>query len=217
LFHYLNHMGLKIKVKVGEINNLSDARYCAGMGVEMIGFSLEESHAKYLNPAKITEISNWLTGIQIVGEFESTSPEQINSFAKMLPLNHIQLSSEYMEVDFLKKIDIPVILKIHVSDGLSLGALAPKLAIFKDYVDCFLLEGDASIFIDDEKSLIEICNRYNILLGFGVNKDNLEHILNTIKPWGIALKGGIEIRPGLKDFEELAEILDLLEVDEYNV
>ena len=32
---------LKTIVKVSEVNNLSDARYCAGMGVEYIGFSMD--------------------------------------------------------------------------------------------------------------------------------------------------------------------------------
>ena len=41
-------MGLKTLVKVSEVNNLSDARYCAGMGVEMIGFSLDENHPKFI-------------------------------------------------------------------------------------------------------------------------------------------------------------------------
>ena len=33
---------LKTLIKVSNINNLSDARYCAGMGVEMLGFSMDE-------------------------------------------------------------------------------------------------------------------------------------------------------------------------------
>jgi phosphoribosylanthranilate isomerase len=35
-------MPLKTFVKVGCITNLSDARYCAGMGVDMLGFRAVE-------------------------------------------------------------------------------------------------------------------------------------------------------------------------------
>ncbi len=35
-------MALKTIVKVGNITNLSDARYCAVMGVDMLGFCLNK-------------------------------------------------------------------------------------------------------------------------------------------------------------------------------
>ena len=53
---------LKTKVKVSSIENLSDARYCAGMGVEWLGFPLA------MPVEKLEEIRNWLAGVQIVGE-----------------------------------------------------------------------------------------------------------------------------------------------------
>ena len=39
---------LKTLVKVGEINNLSDARYSAGMGVELLGFALKHPERKVI-------------------------------------------------------------------------------------------------------------------------------------------------------------------------
>ena len=37
---------------------------------------------------------------------------------------------------------------------------------------------------------------------------------NTSKVKGISLKGGEEIRPGYKDFDELADILEALEIED---
>jgi phosphoribosylanthranilate isomerase len=52
-------MALKTLVKASEVNNLSDARYCAGMGVEMLGFCLDENHPKFIELARLREISVW--------------------------------------------------------------------------------------------------------------------------------------------------------------
>ncbi|MFM1835376.1 MAG: hypothetical protein RJA04_63, partial [Bacteroidota bacterium] len=48
---------LKTLVKVSAITNLSDARYCAGMGVDLLGFPLGK-----ISIDQFTEIRNWLAG-----------------------------------------------------------------------------------------------------------------------------------------------------------
>ena len=42
-------MSLQTFVKVGEITNLSDARYCAGMGVDLLGFNVVENTPGYVD------------------------------------------------------------------------------------------------------------------------------------------------------------------------
>ena len=53
-------MALKTFVKVSGINNLSDARYCSGMEVNQLGFSIEPSSPNYTDPEKFKEIKGWL-------------------------------------------------------------------------------------------------------------------------------------------------------------
>jgi phosphoribosylanthranilate isomerase len=57
------------------------------------------------------------------------------------------------------------------------------------------------------------CKNFPIILGIGIKKEELDLILNEIKPAGISLKGGEEIKPGLKSFDELSSILEELEID----
>ena len=66
-------MALKTFVKISAINNLSDARYCAGMGVDMLGFALEPTNPDSISPEKYTEIIGWLSGVKFVGEFEQSN------------------------------------------------------------------------------------------------------------------------------------------------
>src|SRR3954471_4938768 len=61
-------MPLKTLVKVGSITNLSDARYCAGMGVDMLGFGVVEDHDNHIDISLFQQIRGWVSGPQVVAE-----------------------------------------------------------------------------------------------------------------------------------------------------
>ena len=64
-------MSLKTEVKVGHISNLSDARYCAGMGVQYLGFSMDSNSEHYVDQDTLKTIKEWIVGPKIVGEFSN--------------------------------------------------------------------------------------------------------------------------------------------------
>ena len=61
-------MPLKTVVKVGNISNLGQARYCSGMGVEMLGFRVLNGHPEPMRPEVFQEIRGWIVGPRIVAE-----------------------------------------------------------------------------------------------------------------------------------------------------
>src|SRR5258706_7752206 len=48
---------LMTKVKVGQVTNLSEARYCAGMGVDFLSFPISS-----IDPKTYQEITGWVAG-----------------------------------------------------------------------------------------------------------------------------------------------------------
>ena len=60
---------------------------------------------------------------------------------------------------------------------------------------------------------MELSNEYPVILGFGINEQNAHSIAKELGLAGISLAGSSEIRPGFKDYDELADILEVLEVD----
>ena len=81
----LTTMALKTLVKISNVTNLSDARYCAGMGVDMLGFSMDADSPDYIEPKKFAEIRGWVAGVQIVGETQSTDPDVIEQLLEVVP------------------------------------------------------------------------------------------------------------------------------------
>jgi phosphoribosylanthranilate isomerase len=205
-------MALKCVVKVSEINNLSDARYCAGMGVEMIGFCLDENHPRFIELARLREISVWVSGVKVVGEVAGDDVENINYLAEQLNLDYIQLNHA-ISPDRIDRIKKPVILKLDF-DPENIENISIELQTLSKHVDFFILESrDFGSVKSFEKQLQSWCHQYKIIIAFGVKKEDLDEIVNIIKPYGIGLKGGQEIKPGLKDFEALSEILEALEIE----
>jgi len=194
-------MALKTKVKVGNITNLSDARYCAGMGVDMLGFPISGPNG--LSLEKFKEINGWVTGPELVLEIDS--PENAAELAEQFYGNHIEIEAALLPS--LKDIKgISLLVRVDLSEWKKTSSL---LHPFKQYIRFLVVKDylDASI-----KVLKEVALDYSILAEYSSNDGALEELLDLpIK--GIALKGGEELKPGLKDYEQLSGILEKLEVD----
>ena len=68
-FQYLSM--LKTKVKVSKVTNLSEARYCAGMGVDFLSFPVSS-----VDPKTYQEITGWVAGPLFGVEIDSNPYEQ---------------------------------------------------------------------------------------------------------------------------------------------
>jgi phosphoribosylanthranilate isomerase len=207
-------MALSILTAVTEINNLSDARYCAGMGVDILGFNLSQNQAGQVSPETIRDIAGWVAGVQLAGAFAPAAPEEINETASQCNLDLLILQSGFL-ADDLAKLELPVILQVEVHKDSYENELLQMLELYASKVKYFLITSSEFGEIDETNQdfLQSLSSRFPVLIGFGLEKDSVTEVLNTVKPAGIALKGGHEIKPGLKSFDDLADILETLEVD----
>lgn len=209
-------MALKTFVKISNVNNLSDARYCSGMYVDLMGFALEPHDDNYLSPSAFREITDWLSGLHYVGEFTSTNPERILELVKGYEgIQYIQVENEF-HLQELAHSPYKLILNKRVNTNEQLGELLPLASQLKAAKVILLLDTDnPQDFGDPDLNVIRhIAQNCEVLLGFGFNADSMEMILEETQVKGIAMKGGTEIKPGFKDFDELADILERLEVED---
>lgn len=208
-------MALKTFVKISAVNNLSDARYCAGMQVNLIGFCLEESDKNFVSPDKFKEITGWLSGVQYVAEFTHTHPERILSLLQYYPsIDHIEIKEE-IHLKMLVNTNFGIILNQKLNNIDDLDDLIRKSASYRDFNIALLLEADDLEINEDVKDKINVLSSHcQVLLGFGFEADSVLRLVEQTGSKGISIKGGDEIKPGLKDFDEMAEILETLESEE---
>ncbi|MEK6782148.1 MAG: hypothetical protein AABY93_10600 [Bacteroidota bacterium] len=200
-------MALKTKVKVGNITNLSDARYCAGMGVDMLGFKISNIEGKGIGSLKFKEITDWISGPDFIVEINDVPNELLFEKYKVnlveLPASLISyLPSLRRKQNFILSLDLGG-WKTHRQLLLSNRDRIKHLHITKVPVQQLNLV----------KSIVEeIASDFSVL----INLDSEVQFLEEILTWpvaGIALNGSEEASPGIKDYEHLSTILEKLEVD----
>jgi len=208
-------MALKTFVKISSINNLSDARYCSGMQVNLMGFSLEENNKNFVSPTKFSEITGWLSGVEFVGEFTLSHPDRILELLQEYPdIQYVEIQEE-IHLKMLVNTNYRLILKQKLNDHEDLVQLTKKADSYRNFNIILLLSSETlkmnEAVIDQIKELSANCE---VLLGFGFQADNVIQIVEQTGIKGISLEGGDEIKPGLKDFDELAEVLESLETED---
>lgn len=208
-------MALRSFVKISAVTNLSDARYCAGMYVNLIGFDLEENSKNFTSSQKFNEITGWLSGVDFVAEFQSTHPEKILTLVQ--EYNGISFI-ETMEETYLRMLvnsSYGIIFKKKLESEEELDELIAKAQFYKDFgVTLYLVSESLELNVSLIKKLKTLASSADVLLGFRIEPETVGKTIEETGIKGIALEGGEEIKPGLKDFDELAEILEALEVEE---
>lgn len=187
-------MSLKTKVKAGNITNLSDARYCAGMGVEWLSFP-----ADVVNPITFKEITDWVAGPQFVLEVTGATTEDA---IRQYPVTSLEI-----RVDQLQLMDHFPFMEWFVRLPASAWTVQ-KNALLKrrDKISYLVLELDKQ-----EISIVkEIASYFKILIHQSDNHS--VDLLLSLPIEGINVIGEDELKPGLKDFDKLASILEELEV-----
>lgn len=183
-------MPLKTLVKVGSLTHLSDARYCAGMGVNMLGFKVIAGEPDYLTPTSFQEIRGWITGPAIVAEvYGLRDPSLIADIIREYKPDYFELGTA--ELDILDSLPLPYILSLHE------GETMPDVSRSPAYV----MVRRATEYTNSGVKLIVDTN----------TPEEATDALEFPNVHGLAMKGGKEISPGLKDYDALASVLELLE------
>ncbi|MCS4434606.1 phosphoribosylanthranilate isomerase [Aquiflexum gelatinilyticum] len=208
-------MALHSFVKISAVTNLTDARYCAGMYVNMIGFDLEESSKNFTSPQKYNEITGWLSGVDFVAEFESTHPEKIlGNLNEYNGINFLEITEE-IYLRMLVNSSYGIIFKKELTSEEDLDELIAKAKFFQDFkIMLHLVSESLEINGGIIQKLHTLASTVEVLLGFGIEPETVRNLLEQTGVKGIALEGGDEIKPGLKDFDQLAEILEVLEIED---
>ena len=211
-------MALQTLIKVSGVTNLSDARYCAGMGVDLLGFSMDADAPDYVDLQRFTEIRGWVTGVQIVGETGSIDPDQIEQLLQTYQPDLLQVDDAAM-IPYLSTFDKPIILRIDLA-LLTLNQLETLGHASLAGAEYVLLEhprrGFANaVHLDEDliAAIRQLASRHPVLLGVGVTAANAQQLLTDLPVRGLALRGGDEERPGNKDFGTLMDILEAIEAE----
>lgn len=206
-------MTLKTIVKVGGITNLSNARYCAGMGVDMLGFCFSQSSIDYIELENFKEIVGWVSGIEIIAEFDDENKDQIEAVLSVYSFDGI-LTKNLKAAQYFQSKGIKVILSLRLNSNDELNQFQTNLSDYTTFDLIQISSDELEIISSLNGHLRDWAKKISILKSF----DNTpEKILNQISEKsfkGISLNGSHEDKPGFKDYDEIADILEVLEEED---
>ena len=212
-------MDLITNVKVSGVNSLTDARFYSGAGVRYMGFCFDKNSSRYIETEKVFMIKEWLVGPEFVGEFTANSnPDEINLIVEKAKLDYVQLSEDFSP-GVNDEIAKPIFQELVIEELSELDSLESRIDSRAENVDAFILNFLVHSFpwdvIELDPSNIDliwkITQKYKVIIDTRINKDNVISIIDRTRSFGLNLPAGDEIKTGVQAFEDIADLLDLLE------
>lgn len=201
-------MSLKTFVKISNITNLSDARYCAGMMVDVIGFNVDPTSDKSIGESDYNEITEWVAGVSFAGEFHDASEEVIRETIKKYPVDYIEIEN----LDLVEKVGLlgkPLIVRLNIDSADALAKLKSTLSYLDELAKIVVIKSkDSSIFDELDAQIGYYNGNLKLLKGYSVLTNE-----NLAKLPGLELEATEEERPGFKDYGQIMDVLESIEED----
>jgi phosphoribosylanthranilate isomerase len=207
-------------IKASEVSNLTDARYFSAWRVEWIGFCLIPGHTAEVSPSELLAIKEWIAGPKIVGEFPAlVDADTLDQYIEKVELDAVQIG-QFTPFEEVSHLDGRIgIIREQVIEQLDeLAVLEDQWRQWASLVDCFLLDLEKNniswdMIKGDAQALAylkSLCHVFPVMLSLRFQPEDLNEIEKVLKPYGISLKGGEEEAVGLKSFDDLDEIFEIL-------
>ncbi len=177
-------------VKAGSITNLTDARFFAAFEVDFIGFCFDPHSALYISPQNALAIKGWITGPKIVAEFANQDPDNIKNIIQFFEPDIIEIDEQNLET----------ILPLCISLNKQLIVRTESVKEINEHVLFYLAPISVAEKIKDKSSYI-----FDLTESTTISPD-----INNLK--AIQLKGSPEQEVGIKSFENIANILESIEI-----
>jgi phosphoribosylanthranilate isomerase len=207
-------VSLLTSVIVRGINNLSDARYCAGMGADYLTFRLDPALPGAVTPELVQELSSWVAGVQLVGEFGTMPTEQINALARQCGLHAVLMHGLRSTAD-MDNLAVPALVLVNWIPDMLPEDVDNRFRTMAPYTTGFVLAELPPQPLSNLQlaHLTEQARTYNIWLAPGFAIGSVKELVATVAPKGLVLEGGDEIRTGVRDFSEMEAVFEALEIE----
>lgn len=201
------------------LTNLTDARYFAAKEVEFMAFCLEEGADGYLDPMLVKAIREWVQGPAILGEFMEFSAESVRETCTFLGLDGAVVGPLFTRKDLEKLAGLRVFREIEVGPTQAEIAILNQLENEWPLVEAFVLNFNWPNFsysalragiLWSPDFLKELTARFPIFLKMNFEPPFLADLMDWLKPAGLVLSGSDEVKTGLKLFDEIEDLMEIL-------
>jgi phosphoribosylanthranilate isomerase len=199
-----------VQIKICGVTNANDARACAELGADMIGFNFYRESPRYIEPAIVRRIVDALPARTCaVGVFVDADPTEIRKLAKTANVRCVQLHGH----------TTPESCRELAQEFRVIRALSTDTRFTPEHTAAF---PDCDVLIDAYHPKLrggtgQMCDwsaaratlqftRFLILSG-GLNAQNVDRAIATVAPHAVDVCSGVESAPGVKDHRALEQFI----------
>jgi phosphoribosylanthranilate isomerase len=212
-------MPLKIHVKAGNITSLTDARYFAAREVSWLGFCFDPKNAAYIQPSVVKAMKEWVEGPQLMGEFGTQDADEILAITAAIGLDAMQIPFDFPTDEWSKFNAHIVIVHLPMAKIATTAALRTVIAATNTIASGYLFDFEEKTWEEIVQGAIpfveleSIFNDYKCFLHGNFTTATVPNVLQYLRPYSLELRGSTEEKVGIKSFDEMDELLDLLETE----
>jgi phosphoribosylanthranilate isomerase len=197
------------RLKICGITSFNDAKACAELGVDYLGFNFFSSSPRFIFPKRASSIiQNLPQKIKSVAIIVRPKLSEVMDIIKQTGVDLVQIIEPLDFGDFYQ-IPVPVIITKRVNKGVSeeYNLNGASMILFDTYTKNEL-GGSGKIF--DWSLIPESIPREKLVLAGGITPVNVEEALIKVKPAIIDVASGAEIKPGIKDLNKVRQLVAIL-------
>jgi len=219
----------KPEIKICGITNLDDARAAVDAGADYLGFVLYEKSPRAISPSNLGRLLEKLgRKIKTVGVFVNKSMLAVSKIAGDCGLDIIQLCGEE-QPDAIRLLARPVWRVIRMENNIVVPALekwpacnAGRLAAPRESgtaggpVERYVLDssqtglyGGTGVAMDWTMAA-GIAAKHKIMLAGGLTPKNVATAIRLVRPFGVDVSSGIELKHGIKDHEKMRFFIEVV-------
>ena len=206
-------MSLSKFVKIGNISSLSDARYCAGMMVDILGFEIiDENSPHYVDPATFKELTEWVAGVSFAGECHDTDLPSILRTIENYQTQYLELN----QLELLEKVSSSseqlLIYRLKIDSKADLDQITTHIKNASKYAELIIIDSSYADLIKQVDTVMQ-SEQFNtpLLRAYELDMDTVQELPDF---WhGIELKATVEDKAGDKDYGIVMDILEQIEID----
>jgi phosphoribosylanthranilate isomerase len=205
----------RVRVKICGITDIEQAKTIAALNVDALGFILYKKSPRYVTAEKTRSIIHALPPfVKTVGVFVNEPLENLNEIMVQTGLDLAQLSGDespaYCQQLNEKRINWIRSFRIKDSADLEETALFQANFILLDAWSDSAFGGTGKTF---EWAILDtLPPHFQVILAGGININNVEKAIKTVRPYGIDISSSVEEAPGIKSIKKVKALLKRIEL-----
>jgi phosphoribosylanthranilate isomerase len=204
-----------MQIKICGVKTLEDSLTACEAGADMLGFNFYAPSPRYIERAVCREIITTVKAVfpqtACVGVFVNHKVAQIEAIMEYTGLDLAQFSGDE-PAETLAVLGERAFKALRPKSPGELNEFITTLSI-RQSAPAFLLDSHhkdsygGSGQTGDWAMAAEVARDYPILLAGGLDLDNVNEAIRTVRPWGVDVASGVESQRGVKDPQRIIDFI----------